>query len=91
MREAVERVLPVEKLRWIAFAHLEADECGAVNDLPQVAPHAQVAHGALGCMLSLKRLLYPSTKTDERRRVAGHWWGRAHAARGSGRDAACAA
>jgi flavorubredoxin len=53
VREAVGRVLPVERLRWIAFAHMEADECGAVNDFLQVAPHAQVAHGALGCMLSL--------------------------------------
>lgn len=53
VREAVDRVLPVDRLRWIAFAHLEADECGSVNDFLQVAPHAQVAHGALGCMLSL--------------------------------------
>jgi flavorubredoxin len=53
VREAVERVMPVERLRWIAFAHLEADECGAVNEFLEAAPHAQVAHGALGCMLSL--------------------------------------
>jgi flavorubredoxin len=53
VREAVERVLPVESLRWIAFAHLEADECGAMNEFLAVAPSAQVAHGALGCMLSL--------------------------------------
>jgi flavorubredoxin len=53
VREAVDRVLPVESLRWIAFAHLEADECGAVNDFLDVAPNAQVAHGALGVMLSL--------------------------------------
>ena len=53
VREAVERVMPVERLRWIAFAHLEADECGGVNDFLEVAPHAQVAHGGLGCMLSL--------------------------------------
>jgi flavorubredoxin len=53
VRAAVERVMPVERLRWIAFAHVEADECGAVNDFLAVAPQAQVAHGALGCMLSL--------------------------------------
>jgi len=53
VRDAVEKVMPVERLRWIAFAHLEADECGSVNDFLQVAPHAQVAHGALGCNLSL--------------------------------------
>jgi flavorubredoxin len=53
VREAVERVMPVDRLRWIAFAHLEADECGSVNDFLAVAPNAQVAHGALGCNLSL--------------------------------------
>jgi flavorubredoxin len=53
VREAVERVMPVDRLRWIAFSHVEADECGAVNEFLDVAPHAQVAHGALGCMLSL--------------------------------------
>jgi len=53
VREAVERVMPLPRLRWIAFAHLEADECGAVNEFLEAAPHAQVAHGALGCLLSL--------------------------------------
>jgi flavorubredoxin len=53
VRDAIETVMPVERLRWIAFAHVEADECGAVNDFLAVAPHAQVAHGALGCMVSL--------------------------------------
>ena len=28
VREAVASVLPVEKLRYIAFSHVEADECG---------------------------------------------------------------
>ncbi|HET6817325.1 MAG TPA: MBL fold metallo-hydrolase [Mycobacteriales bacterium] len=51
--EAVARVLPVESLRWIAFSHVEADECGAMNEFLAAAPNAQVAHGALGCMLSL--------------------------------------
>src|SRR5947209_11713945 len=60
VREAIERVMPVERLRWIAFAHVEADECGAVNEFLEVAPHAQVAHGALGCTLSLDdQLLRP--------------------------------
>jgi flavorubredoxin len=53
VRDAIETVMPVERLRWIAFAHVEADECGAINEFLDAAPHAQVAHGALGCMLSL--------------------------------------
>jgi flavorubredoxin len=58
VRAAVDTVLPVERLRWIAFAHVEADECGSVNDFLDVAPHAQVAHGALGVMLSLNDMLH---------------------------------
>ena len=54
VREAVENVMPVERLRWIAFSHLEADECGAINEFLAAAPHAQVAHGSLGVMLSLQ-------------------------------------
>jgi flavorubredoxin len=43
-------------LRWITFGHLEADECGAMNLFLAAAPHAEVAHGAMGCMVSLNDL-----------------------------------
>ncbi|HSP38212.1 MAG TPA: MBL fold metallo-hydrolase [Frankiaceae bacterium] len=56
VRDAIEQVMPVERLRWIAFAHVEADECGAVNEFLAAAPRAQVTHGALGCMLSVNDL-----------------------------------
>ena len=52
-REAVSRIIPLEKLRWIAFGHYEADECGAMNEWLAVAPNAQVAHGRTGCLVSL--------------------------------------
>src|SRR5688500_3466727 len=29
--EAVRSILPLERLRWISFGHVEADECGAMN------------------------------------------------------------
>jgi flavorubredoxin len=51
--EAVARVRPVEDLRWITFGHVEADECGAMNAWLAAAPNAQVAHGVLGCQVSL--------------------------------------
>jgi flavorubredoxin len=51
--EAVSQVMPVSRLRWISFAHIEADECGAMNDWLAAAPDAQVVHGTLGCMLSV--------------------------------------
>jgi flavorubredoxin len=51
--EAIATVTPVERLRWIMFGHFEADECGAMNQFLAAAPNAQVAHGALGCMVSI--------------------------------------
>jgi flavorubredoxin len=50
---AIAKVIPLEQLRWISFAHIEADECGSMNMLLAAAPHAQVIHGPLACMLSL--------------------------------------
>lgn len=52
--EAIGRVVPLASLRWIAFGHYEADECGSMNELLEAAPHAEVAHGAIGCMISLE-------------------------------------
>ena len=52
-REALSRIIPPEHLRWIAFGHYEADECGAMNEWLAVAPGAQVAHGQTGCLVSL--------------------------------------
>ncbi|NEW42441.1 MBL fold metallo-hydrolase [Nocardia cyriacigeorgica] len=49
----IERIRPVEQLRWITFGHVEADECGAMNQFLAAAPNAQVAHGELGCMVSI--------------------------------------
>src|SRR3954451_13104626 len=53
---AVARIRPVEDVRWIAFAHVESDECGSMNDWLAAAPRAEVAHGAIGCMVSLNDL-----------------------------------
>lgn len=53
---AIATVMPIEGLRWIMFGHLEADECGAMNEFLGTAPDAQVAHGALGCMVSIDDL-----------------------------------
>ncbi|MCE9673958.1 MBL fold metallo-hydrolase [Myxococcus stipitatus] len=53
---AVRKVLPLERLRWLTFGHVEADECGAMNSWLAAAPHAQVAHGAMGCLVSVNDL-----------------------------------
>jgi flavorubredoxin len=54
--QAISRVVPLERIRWITFGHLESDECGAMNEFLAVAPRSEVAHGALGCMVSLDDL-----------------------------------
>ncbi len=51
--EAIRHVMDVARLRWIAFSHLEADECGALNELLAVAPHASPVCGALGAVVSI--------------------------------------
>lgn len=51
--EAAARVIPLESLRWITFGHIEADECGSMNDWLAVAPKAEIAHGAIGCLVSI--------------------------------------
>ncbi|MBX6321808.1 MAG: MBL fold metallo-hydrolase [Rhodospirillaceae bacterium] len=53
---ALARLLPVERLRWLSFGHVEADECGAMNLWLAAAPRAQVVHGLTGCMVSLNDL-----------------------------------
>jgi len=52
--EAISTITPVENLRWITFGHVEADECGAMNEFLGAAPNAEVAHGLLGCMVSIE-------------------------------------
>jgi len=54
--EAVARIMPIERLRWIGFGHVEADECGSMNSWLAAAPHAQVAYGQLGCAVQLNDL-----------------------------------
>src|ERR1700722_11484192 len=53
LAEAIGAIIPLDRLRWIAFGHVEADECGAMNQLLAAAPHAQITHGGLGCLVSL--------------------------------------
>jgi flavorubredoxin len=54
--EAVARIMPVERLRWLSFGHVEADESGAMNMWLDAAPRSQVVFNALGCDVSLNDL-----------------------------------
>ena len=50
---ALTTIMPISNLRWIAFGHVEADECGSMNLWLAAAPKAQVVHGNTACMVSL--------------------------------------
>lgn len=52
----VTRLLPAEHVRWIAFGHIEADECGSMNEWLSAAPHSTVVQSTTGCMVSLADL-----------------------------------
>src|SRR5690606_31116165 len=53
---AAARIVPLDRLRWISFGHVESDECGSMNQWLAAAPRAQIAHGAIACMVSLNDL-----------------------------------
>jgi flavorubredoxin len=51
--EAIEKVMPVEKLRWIGGSHFEGDEFGALNDFLAAAPEATAFGAEIGVLTSL--------------------------------------
>ena len=51
--EAIRKVVPVEKLRWIGGSHFEGDEFGALNDLLTAAPEATAFGSEIGVLTSL--------------------------------------
>ena len=63
VQAAVARVIPPESLRWITFGHVEADECGSMNEWLALAPQAQVAHGAIGIGTQLMDLADRAPRT----------------------------
>jgi len=54
---AVTRVLgDLRKLRYVGFSHVEADECGSLNQWLAVAPHAEPVCGTIAAMTSVQDL-----------------------------------
>jgi flavorubredoxin len=53
VREAIERVMPIEKLRYIAFSHFESDECGALNQFLGAAPNAVPLCSRVAALISV--------------------------------------
>ncbi|MCC6471234.1 MAG: MBL fold metallo-hydrolase [Alphaproteobacteria bacterium] len=52
-RAAIQRVMPVDKLRYVGLSHFEADECGALNEFLAVAPQAEPLCGRIAAMVSV--------------------------------------
>jgi flavorubredoxin len=51
--EAIGAVLPIERLRYVAFSHYEADECGALNEFLAAAPNAIPLCGQIAAQVSV--------------------------------------
>jgi len=57
VRQAVQHVLgDVARLRYVGFSHVEADECGSLNDWLAAAPRAEPVCGTIAAMVSVTDL-----------------------------------
>jgi flavorubredoxin len=52
VREAVGRLIPVARLRYLGFSHFEADECGSLNEWLEAAPQAEPVSSRIAAMVS---------------------------------------
>jgi flavorubredoxin len=51
--EAIAKVLSLRSLRYVAFSHYEADECGALNDFLRAAPSAEPVCSQVAALVSV--------------------------------------
>jgi flavorubredoxin len=54
--EAIGRVLPVDRLRYVGLSHVEADECGSMNEFLALAPRSVPLCGQIATMVSMNDL-----------------------------------
>ena len=69
VHEAVSQLIDPGSLRWIAFSHFEADECGALNEWLNVAPQSSAICSFVGANVSLNDFATRPTRAmndDER-------------------------
>ena len=53
VREAVDSLIPVDSLRYLAFSHFEADECGSLNNWLEAAPNSVPVCSQIAAMVSV--------------------------------------
>jgi flavorubredoxin len=63
VKDAIGRVMPVEKLRYVSFSHVEADECGALNQFLAVAPQAVPVCSQTAAMVSVNDMADRAPRT----------------------------
>lgn len=51
--EAIAAVMPIERLHYVGLSHVEADECGSLNQLLAAAPEARPLCGQVAAMVSI--------------------------------------
>jgi flavorubredoxin len=56
VHEAVAAVIPVQRLRYIGLSHVEADECGSINQWLAAAPQAVPLCGRVAASVSIEDL-----------------------------------
>ncbi len=56
VREAIESVITLDRLRWIGLSHVESDECGSMNQLLSVAPNASPVCSNVAAMVQMNDL-----------------------------------
>lgn len=57
VREQIEKVLPVSHLRYVAFSHVEADECGALPAFLEAAPQSRPVCSEVAALVSIGDLV----------------------------------
>lgn len=53
IREQIETVLPVSRLRYVGFSHIESDECGSLAGFLAAAPEARPVCSEVAAMVSV--------------------------------------
>ncbi|MBL8421645.1 MAG: hypothetical protein JNK92_13545 [Dechloromonas sp.] len=56
IRDTIATVLPLERLHYIGFSHVESDECGSLNQFLAVAPCARPLCSEIAAMVSITDL-----------------------------------
>jgi flavorubredoxin len=54
VRDAVATLIDPAAIRWISWSHFEVDECGALNQWLDVAPHAEALCTEVGALVNLQ-------------------------------------